>query len=828
MASDNELVVRGAREHNLRDLTVRIPKNRFVVVSGPSGSGKSTLVFDTIYAEAAHRFLESLSLSARQFIAQLKRPDVDSIKGLSPAIAIAERGEAPSARATVSDLTEISPHLRLLFSKIGVPWCEVHGRAIVQHPPERIVSQILAFPEGTKVQLLAPVRRDEPGNHRAVLSELRGQGYVRLRVDGEFYTTEEDINLEESASHDIDVVMDRIVVREGIRTRVTDSVEGCLALGRGFIRVLTAGADGEDEALYCDHFSCPECDTVFPVLTPQLFSPYSPRGACTACNGRGSIVNKKKGESLCRECLGAGLNREARSVQIGGKNLAETEAMDIVSASQFFSALKVEPYFLPVVKPIVDEIQSRLSFLAATGLDYLSLNRRANTIAGGERQRIRLAGELGGALTGVLYVLDEPSVGLHPQDIQRLLHTISRLRDEGNSVLVVDHDREVISQADWVLDLGPGAGVKGGRVVAEGEPSALAGEEGSPTGQYLAGKFSVYTPEKRRTPDGRVLRVVGASLHNLKQVTVSFPVGLFVCVTGVSGSGKSSLIEGALVPGVRLAIGEEGAAVPLQYEKLEGASYFERVLAVDQSPLGRSPRSNAATFTGLFDVIRELYGALPGARVRGYTRSRFSFNVKGGRCAHCEGAGVTRVAMHFLPDVFVECVECRGARYNPETLEVRFKGYSISQLLDMSVDRVSELLKNVPKAFSKLQALREVGLGYLPIGQPATTLSGGEAQRVKLAKELGKRTQASTLYVFDEPTTGLHAVDTDQLLRVMHRLVDNGHTVVAVEHSVDVIRSADWVIDLGPGGGDAGGELVAEGTPEEIKGCARSVTGQYL
>jgi excinuclease ABC subunit A len=929
-AGPAHIAIRGARVHNLRDVDVDIPREKLVVITGLSGSGKSSLAFDTLYAEGQRRYVESLSAYARQFLEQMEKPDVESIEGLSPAIAIEQKTASRNPRSTVGTVTEIYDHLRLLYARVGRPHCWSCGKPIASQTVEQMAERVLARGEGARVEVLAPVVRGRKGEYKKELDEFARQGFVRARIDGRVHELGGEIKLAKSKKHDIELVVDRIAVRESVRVRVVESLETALRLAGGL--ALVEGDGGRE--LFSQSNACVDCGVSFPELAPRLFSFNSPAGACPRCDGLGSSAELdpaklvpdperplgaaiapwggkgmaryyrqvlagvaaalgvsldtpwrelparvreqilsgtgareiefsfgKRGlqkvarrfdgvlgelerrradgdvlpeellryarPGVCPECGGARINVPARHVKLGGLAIHELAALPIDRARAFLSELALGPRERAVADRVLAEIRERLRFLSDVGVDYLTLDRAANTLSGGESQRIRLATQVGSQLMGVLYILDEPSIGLHPRDHQRLLASLLRLREARNTVVVVEHDEATIRRADWVIDMGPGAGVHGGEVVAAGTPDAIAAHPRSETGAWLSGRKRMATPARRPCADAPRLVVSGCRARNLKNVTASIPLGRFTVVTGVSGSGKSTLVSDTLHP--ILAGRLHGAlAVPGAHERVTGAEHVDKVIEIDQSPIGRTPRSNPATYTGVFDGIRRLFAQVPEARVRGYGPGRFSFNVKGGRCESCEGDGVLRVEMHFLPDLHVTCEVCGGRRYNRETLEVRYKGKSIAEVLATSVEESLALFENVPPLRRPLETLAAVGLGYLQLGQPATTLSGGEAQRIKLARELARRATGRTLYLLDEPTTGLHFADVANLLGVLHRLVDLGNSVVVIEHHLDVIRSADWVIDLGPEGGAAGGEIVAAGTPEDVARAPRSHTGRAL
>jgi len=926
--------VKGAREHNLKNIDVVLPRDRLVVITGISGSGKSSLAFDTIYAEGQRRYVESLSAYARQFLGQMEKPDVDFIEGLSPAISIDQKTRSHNPRSTVGTVTEIYDYLRLLYARIGHPHCPQCGDPIAQQSAEQIIDAVMAFPEGMKVQILAPVVRGRKGEYRKTFEEIRHEGFTRVRVDGVTRTLYEEIELSKNQKHTIDIVVDRVEVEAKKRGRIADSIETALKHGGGLVNILQ---DDGTEQLYSEHYACIRCGVSYEELSPRMFSFNNPYGACPECSGLGqrkevdpeSLVDLRRGlldggllpfadtksrwyegqmtglasalgidpytplgevpkktlqlilhgtagkpfsfeytstsgttrtvkrpfrgiiptlerwygettsESWraemeqffatlpCPTCGGARLKPEVLAVTIDGLNVHQVTTLSVRAALTFFDELSLPPREERISEQIVKEIRSRLGFMVSVGLDYLTLDRQAGTLAGGEAQRIRLATQVGSQLTGVLYVLDEPSIGLHQRDNRRLLVTLKGLRDLGNTVLVVEHDEETMRESDYILDLGPGAGAHGGYVVACGTPDEVAACHESLTGQYLSGRLRIPVPARRRNGNGKTLRVVGAAAHNLRGIDVDFPLGRFVCVTGVSGSGKSTLVEDVLYRGVahklHLATRRPGA-----HDEILGAEHVDKVIEIDQSPIGRTPRSNPATYTKLFDDIRALFAKSPDARLRGYAVGRFSFNTKGGRCEACQGQGQEKIEMHFLPDIYVPCDVCKGSRYNRETLQVRFKGKSIAEVLAMSVEEALGFFENIPSIESRLQTLHDVGLSYITLGQPATQLSGGEAQRIKLAKELSRRSTGRTLYILDEPTTGLHAADVHRLLDVLHRLVESGNTVIVIEHNLDVIKTADWIIDLGPEGGDGGGAVVAVGTPEDVVLVEASYTGRYL
>ena len=879
--SSNFIRIRGAREHNLKSIDLDIPRERLVVITGVSGSGKSSLAFDTVYAEGQRRYVESLSAYARQFLEQMDKPDVDLIEGLSPAISIEQKTTSKNPRSTVATVTEIYDYLRLLYARIGRPYCFRCGKAITSQTISQIVDQVLTLPEGTRLQVLAPVVRGRKGEYRQIFTQMRKEGFIRVRVNGTLRELDESIELDKNKKHTIEVVVDRLVVNPEVAGRLADSLETAVKLAEGLVTVNLP--EGGKDLTFSERMACIECGVSYPEISPRIFSFNNPHGACPACDGLGTKTDfgaavrdpelRTLGEEFfgaslgyldrrykdtqssrvreeieeyverlasvrpCTECGGARLRKESLAIRVGGLNVAELTRKSVKEAAALLAALgapesegtdlALTDKEREIARRILKEIRERLGFLMNVGLDYLTLDRTAATLAGGESQRIRLATQIGSSLVGVLYILDEPSIGLHQRDNTRLLSTLKRLRDLGNTVLVVEHDEETIRSADWVIDLGPGAGVSGGRVVSVGTPDEVQADRRSLTGRYLAGELAIPVPRLRRPPTGQVLTIVGAREHNLKRIDVEIPLGLFTCVTGVSGSGKSTLVTDILRKALDATL-YGGRQQPGEHDKILGVEQIDKVIDIDQAPIGRTPRSNPATYTGLFSFIRELLAMTPDARMRGYTPGRFSFNVKGGRCEACQGDGLIQIEMHFLPDVFVTCDVCKGKRYNRETLEIKYKGASIADVLGMTVQEALRFFENVPQVKGKLQTLYDVGLGYIRLGQSATTLSGGEAQRVKLSRELSRRSTGRTIYLLDEPTTGLHFADIQQLLDVLHRLRDAGNTVLVIEHNLDVIKTADYLIDLGPEGGDEGGEVVATGTPEEVARVKTSYTGQFL
>lgn len=829
------IVIRGAREHNLKGINLEIPREKFVIITGPSGSGKSSLALDTIYAEGQRRYVESLSAYARQFLDQMDKPEVDFIDGLSPAISIEQKNTAKNPRSTVGTITEIYDYLRLLYARIGRPHCYQCGREIASQTVQQIVDQVMGLPLETKVQVLAPIIRGKKGEFHKQLRELQRQGFLRVRVNGVIRELTDEIELDKNKKHQIEIVVDRLVIQEPIKARLTDSVEIALKLAEGLVLIQPGNAS---ELLFSERFACIECGISLPEITPQLFSFNSPYGACRACGGlgmrpSGDGSSDHNGEENyidsqpCPTCQGQRLRPEALAIKIADKSVSQLTALNINQAQEFFKQLSLSSHQYFIASNILKEINARLDFLAEVGLDYITLDRSAATLSGGESQRIRLATQIGSRLVGVLYILDEPTIGLHPRDNQRLLRLLKGLRDLGNTVIVIEHDRDTIMTGDYIIDLGPGAGVHGGYLVARGTPGDILLNKDSLTGKYLSGKVSITLPTKRRLPAQGWLTIHQARQHNLKDIEVKIPLGLFTCITGVSGSGKSTLLVEILYRGLKqLLRGHRAMAGNCQ--QISGFERVDKVINIDQSPIGRTPRSNPATYTGIFTRIRDLFAQLPESRNRGYQPGRFSFNIKGGRCEACQGDGIIKVEMYFLPDIYVPCEVCRSKRFNRETLEIKYKGRSIADILDMTVDQACIFFQHIPRIVGKLETLRSVGLGYIKLGQSATTLSGGEAQRVKLAKELSRKSTGQTVYILDEPTTGLHFADIDKLLEVLNRLVDAGNTVIVIEHNLDVIKTADYIVDLGPEGGEAGGEVIAYGTPEEVAHVCRSYTGRFL
>ncbi len=824
--SQEKIIIRGARQHNLKNISLDIPRNKLVVITGLSGSGKSSLAFDTIYAEAERRYLESLSTYARQFLEKMEKPDVDYIEGLSPAISIESKKPAASPRSTVGTVTEIYDYLRLLFARAGTPHCYKCGRKIEPQTVAEMVDRILEFPPGTRMEVLAPLVRGRKGEYTELFQQARRDGYVRVRVDGKLYDLEDEIRLNKKNKHNIEVVVDRLILKLGIRNRLADSLETTLKLSSGLVLIhhQSKGGGKGGEVLFSGEFSCPNCGLSYEEISPRLFSFNSPYGACKECDGLG--MKMETGEE-CSTCQGTRLRRESLAVKVGRKSIAQVTAMSIGEVRKFFARLRLSGEKEKIGREVIKEIRERLHFLVDVGLNYLTLERTTATLSVGEAERIRLATQIGSKLMGVLYILDEPSIGLHQRDNRRLLDTLVRLRDLGNTVLVIEHDEATIRTADHIIDLGPGAGNEGGRVVASGTLKEITDCSDSLTGQYLKGKLKIEVPPSRRPLTGRFLEIKGARENNLKNLNVKIPLGILTCVTGVSGSGKSTLVEEILYKALAKILHRARMRAG-KHDRIEGVGNLNKVIVIDQAPIGRTPRSNPATYTGVFTYIRDLFSQVPEARMRGYRPGRFSFNVKGGRCQACQGDGTRRIEMHFLPDIYIRCEVCKGKRYSRETLQIKYKGRNIADVLDMTVEEALNFFKNIPKIKEKLKTLQEVGLGYIKLGQSAPTVSGGEAQRVKLATELSRRGTGRTLYILDEPTTGLHFADIEKLLGVLFRLRDAGNSVLVIEHNLDIIKMADYVIDLGPEGGERGGEVIASGTPEEIARHRHSYTGQFL
>ena len=934
----NSIIIKGAKEHNLKDINIEIPRDKLVVITGLSGSGKSSLAFDTLYAEGQRRYVESLSSYARQFLGLMEKPDVESIEGLSPAISIDQKTTSRNPRSTVGTVTEIYDYIRLLYARIGVPYCPNCGKKIEKQTIDQIIDSVMSLEEGTRIQVLAPVVRGKKGEYTKLLQDFQKEGFVRVRVDGEVYELTDDIEIDRKKKHNIELVVDRLVVKEEIRTRLTESVETALKYANNLVVI---DIPGDKEILYSQNYACPDCNISIEELTPRMFSFNNPFGACPTCTGIGYLMkmdedlivpdkNKtlydgikafgastmKKGdtmakmyfesiakhygveikdvpikklprwflekilygtgdeaidfeytsyagtrkftspfegvlptldrrynetksqgmrdfyemymsESACQTCHGARLKKESLSVKVGDKNINELTDMSIDKIKDFLNTLQLNNKDKMIADQILKELNKRLQFLLDVGLEYLTLSRSAGSLSGGEAQRIRLATQIGSGLTGVLYILDEPSIGLHQRDNEKLLATLRKLRDLGNTVLVVEHDEDTMYAADQIIDIGPGAGVHGGKVIAQGTAEEIKLVPESITGQYLSGKKQILVPKKRRKSNGKAIEVKGATEHNLKNINVKFPLGQFICVTGVSGSGKSTLVNEILYKTVAKEIYGSNEK-PGKCKEIKGLENVDKIINIDQSPIGRTPRSNPATYTGVFDVIRDIFAATQEAKMRGYDKGRFSFNVAGGRCEACSGDGVLKIEMHFLPDIYVPCEVCKGKRYNRETLEVKYKGKTISDVLDMTVEEALKFFENIPKIKSKIQTLYDVGLGYIKLGQPSTTLSGGEAQRVKLATELSKKATGKTLYILDEPTTGLHIADVHKLVDILQRLVDTGNSIIVIEHSLDLIKTADYIIDLGPEGGEKGGQIIAVGTPEQITRNDQSYTGKFL
>lgn len=933
----DKIIIKGAREHNLKNVDIEIPRDQLVVITGLSGSGKSSLAFDTIYAEGQRRYMESLSSYARMFLGQMEKPDVDYIEGLSPAISIDQKTTSRNPRSTVGTVTEIYDYLRLLYARIGVPHCHICGKEIAQQTVDQMVDSIMDMEEGTKIQLLAPVVRGRKGEYHKLIEDIKKGGYVRIRVDGEIYEITDEISLDKNKKHNIEIVVDRLIVRPDIRKRLTDSLETVLKLSNG---LLVVDVVGKEELLFSQNFACSDCGVSIDELTPRMFSFNNPFGACPTCGGLGLLLKidpdmvipdkskslaegavnatgwnvangdgyarmyinalakhykfsvdtpveklppkivdiilyGTKGEKikveyekeygsgkfmaafegvinsmarryketqsegmkqyyegfmsndLCPECKGARLKKESLAVTVDNHNINEICSISIGETKEFFDKVSISDRDRLIARQILKEINERLGFLVDVGLEYLTLSRAAGTLSGGEAQRIRLATQIGSGLMGVLYILDEPSIGLHQKDNERLLKTLRKLRDLGNTLIIVEHDEDTMYASDYIIDLGPGAGVHGGEIIAKGTVEEIKSSPNSITGQYLSGRKKVEIPKKRRKPNGKWIEVVGAKENNLKNINAKIPLGVLTSVTGVSGSGKSSLVNEILYKKLANEL-NRAKQKPGEHTAIKGLEYLDKVIDIDQSAIGRTPRSNPATYTGVFDLIREVFSSTTEAKTRGYKSGRFSFNIKGGRCEACSGDGIIKIEMHFLPDVYVPCEVCKGKRYNRETLEVRYKGKNIADVLDMTVEDAVEFFKNIPKIYKKFETLNDVGLGYIKVGQPSTTLSGGEAQRVKLATELSKRSTGKTMYILDEPTTGLHVADVHKLIDILQRLVDAGNTVVVIEHNLDVIKVSDHIIDLGPEGGNKGGNIVAQGTPEGIVKVKESYTGQFL
>lgn len=939
MFENDKIIIRGAREHNLKNIDIDIPRNKLVVISGLSGSGKSSLAFDTLFAEGQRRYMESLSSYARQFLGSMDKPDVDMIEGLSPAIAIEQKSTNKNPRSTVGTITEIYDYYRLLFSRIGHAHCPECGREICEQGVDQIIDSILSWPEGTKIQILSPVIRGKKGEHQKIIEDAKKSGFIRARIDGVTTSLDENIKLDKQKKHTIEIIVDRIVISQDSRKRLSDSVEASLSISNGIIIVLKRTEDKDEEVFFSQKNACPDCGISIPELQPRLFSFNNPFGACPECTGLGQkmewdfskiipdkslsfnegaiafynpssswnhcifsavaehagfsldtplnelsehqysylvngnpnenlhwIYKKQSGEgfseynrpwlgllndvkrryqeawgdtqrtkmeekfmsvSECTVCNGKRLRKEALGVTVGGKNIMELSALSVEESIKFFENLSLSPSEEKIACQLLKEINSRLKFLKNVGLDYLTLERPAETLSGGEAQRIRLATQIGSSLTGVMYILDEPSIGLHQRDNQKLIDTLTYLRDQGNTVIVVEHDEQTLRTADFLIDIGPGAGIHGGKVVASGTPCEVMNIEESLTGQYLKGTLNMKIPEKRRKGNGLFINLQGVTEHNLKNVSVELPLGTFTCITGVSGSGKSTLMSDVLFPLVSNKVMRSNLPVG-KYGSISGIENIDKVINIDQSPIGRTPRSNPATYVGVFDAIRDLFASLPEAKAKGYSKGRFSFNVKGGRCENCQGSGTITIEMNFLPDVFIQCDVCNGKRFNRETLDVMYKGKNINDVLNMSIEEACSFFQGIPHISRKLETLKSVGLGYIQLGQNALTLSGGEAQRVKLANELARVSTGKTLYIMDEPTTGLHFADVKLLMNVIQRLVDQGNTVLMIEHNLDVICQADWIIDIGPEGGFRGGTIIAEGTPEDVSKNSVSYTGKFI
>jgi excinuclease ABC subunit A len=824
----NFIIIKGAREHNLRNLDLSIPRDTLTVITGPSGSGKSSLAIDTLYAEGQRRYVESLSAYARQFIEQLRKPDVDFIEGLSPSISIDQKTINKSPRSTVGTITEIYDYLRVLYTRIGKQYCYNCGSMITKQSSADIMHSVMSLPEGNRIQILSPIVRDRKGEYRKDLQKMRREGFIRARIDGEIRDLTHDITLPRHKRHTIEIVIDRLIIKPGVDRQMKDSIE--TALKYTDTVVINLLKDNRD-ILFSKTAVCARCGISYPDINPMFFSFNSSQGACARCNGLGFEDIKEDSTELeeyryCRLCNGMRLRKEALSIRVQEKNIAEFAHLTIKDAVLFVDNLTLTEREQTIAARILKEVKDRLHFMEKVGLDYLTLDRSSLTLSGGEAQRIRLATQLGSSLTGVLYILDEPSIGMHPRDCRKLLESLSSIRDAGNTIIVVEHDEETIRWADYIVDMGPGAGLRGGWVVASGRPEEIMRDEKSVTGQYLNRHLSIDIPFRRREAKD-VIKIVGAREFNLKNISVNIPLGIFTCVTGVSGSGKSTLVFEILYKALCREL-YRSKSISSRYTEIQGADKIHGIISVDQSPLGKTPRSNPATYTGLFSFIRELFAQVPDSRVRGYSASRFSFNLSGGRCESCAGDGLIKVEMHFLPDVYIPCNSCKGKRYNRETLEIKYREKNIAEILEMTISEALQFFSSIPPIRRKLEVLEDVGLGYLQLGQPASTLSGGEAQRVRLSKELGKTKKGNTIYILDEPTTGLHFVDIQKLLTVINSLVDAGNTVIVIEHNLDVIKSADHLIDLGPEGGDEGGTVVAEGTPEQVSMNPNSYTGRFL
>ncbi len=934
---NDKIIIKGAKEHNLKNIDLEIPRDKLVVITGLSGSGKSSLAFDTLYAEGQRRYVESLSAYARQFLGLMEKPDAESIEGLSPAISIDQKTTSKNPRSTVGTVTEIYDYIRLLYARIGQPYCPKCGKKIERQTIDQIIDNILELEEGSRIQVLAPIVRGRKGEYKKQLEEFQKEGFVRVRIDGQVYELGDDIEIDRKKKHNIDIIVDRLVIKEEIRSRLTESVEIALKHANNLVKIDVVGGE---EKLFSQNYACPDCGISFEELTPRMFSFNNPFGACPTCTGIGYLMkmdedliipdktktlydgvkafgasNMKKGETMakmyfesigkhygvdisvpikdlprdfldkilygtgtekidfqyessagirkfttpfegviptlerrhsetksqgmrsfyelymsnshCPECNGARLKKESLSVKVGDKNINELTDMSIDKIKSYLNSLELSKKDKMIADQIFKELNKRLQFLMDVGLEYLTLSRGAGTLSGGEAQRIRLATQIGSGLTGVLYILDEPSIGLHQRDNDKLLATLKKLRDLGNTLLVVEHDEDTMYAADQVIDIGPGAGVHGGRVIAQGTAEEIKLVPESITGQYLSGRKQIPVPKKRRKSNGKSIEIIGATQNNLKNVNVKFPLGQFICITGVSGSGKSTLINEVLYKTIAKELNGANEK-PGKCKQIKGLNNIDKIINIDQSPIGRTPRSNPATYTGVFDHIRDIFAGTNEAKMKGYQKGRFSFNVAGGRCEACNGDGILRIEMHFLPDIYVPCEVCKGKRYNKETLEVKYKGKSIADILDMTVEEALEFFKNIPKIKTKIQTLYDVGLGYIKLGQPSTTLSGGEAQRIKLATELSKKATGKTLYILDEPTTGLHIADVHKLVDILQRLVDTGNSIIVIEHNLDLIKTSDYIIDLGPEGGDKGGEIIAVGTPEQIIRNERSYTGKFL